>query len=578
MPMTGRTARLAASFLVAAGVCRAAAAVEQTAPGFALSRFEPAEHGSSFFGVESLDWRNDGRPVFGWVGDYAYKPLVIYAREANAAAGKELLVVARHQLVGHLGGSLNFGERLRVGLDLPLAFYGAGDAGQIGLEKFLPPQSAGLGDLRVAGDWRLFGQPGESLVGAVGARLFLPIGSSQADVSDGRLRVDLHAQGAGQVGSIIWGARFGYLYRSLHTTLSEGTIGSELQLGLAAGWKGMGGKLVVGPELTAATRAASDAFHGLVTPVDLLLGAHYDVAPNWRLGAGLGRGLTSAFGDPTVRGVFSATWVPSAADAPVVEKSVAAPDRDGDGVPDALDACPEAQGPAACDGRFTGCPLVDTDQDGVLDRDDACVDVKGEKSAEPRTNGCPLGDTDQDGIPDRDDACVDVKGVASAIRALNGCAADSDHDGVADAADACPNEPGQKSIDKAKNGCPAGAVAGDQIVMLDQVVFETSSDKILKVSDETLQKVLDAIRQLPGAYRFRVEGHTDDRGDNAMNQALSATRAKSVVEWMAAHGVPATRFEPSGFGKDKPVASNDTEEGRQANRRVEFHIIKPEAR
>ncbi len=150
---------------------------------------------------------------------------------------------------------------------------------------------------------------------------------------------------------------------------------------------------------------------------------------------------------------------------------------------------------------------------------------------------------------------------------------DTDGDGILDNDDACPTEPGPAHADAKKNGCPVGAIVAGELV-LDNVRFATDSDRILAVSDETLTKVLTTIQKLAPDQRFVIEGHTDDRGDAKHNKSLSARRAKSVVQWFAKKGVDAKRFDSAGYGEEKPIATNETVDGRQANRRVEIHLVK----
>ncbi|RZM07598.1 MAG: hypothetical protein EOO88_51530, partial [Pedobacter sp.] len=112
-------------------------------------------------------------------------------------------------------------------------------------------------------------------------------------------------------------------------------------------------------------------------------------------------------------------------------------DRDGDGVPDADDKCPDTPGLAS----LQGCP--DRDGDGIADGDDKCPDVAGIA----KYQGCPIPDTDGDGINDEQDKCPTVKGVAR----YQGCPIpDTDGDGVNDEEDKCPSRPGPAS----NQGCP----------------------------------------------------------------------------------------------------------------------------
>ena len=68
-------------------------------------------------------------------------------------------------------------------------------------------------------------------------------------------------------------------------------------------------------------------------------------------------------------------------------------------------------------------------------------------------------------------------------------------------------------------------------------------------------------------------GHTDSTGSDAYNQGLSERRARSVADYLSSHGVQSARIGTRGFGETQPVASNETEEGRAANRRVEIKIV-----
>jgi outer membrane protein OmpA-like peptidoglycan-associated protein len=200
--------------------------------------------------------------------------------------------------------------------------------------------------------------------------------------------------------------------------------------------------------------------------------------------------------------------------------------------------------------------------------------VKGEASDDPTKNGCPP-DRDGDGIIDEQDACPDVKGKRSSDPEQNGCPGDTDGDGIRDDKDACPREKGKPDPDPSKNGCPALVrVTAGEIVILQQVQFKTASDVILPASDDLLQQVAAVLKEHPELTKLEIQGHTDSRGNAAYNQALSQRRAASVVKWLTTRGgIEASRLSPKGYGKDEPIDSNDTEEGRQRNRRVQFKIL-----
>jgi outer membrane protein OmpA-like peptidoglycan-associated protein len=117
-----------------------------------------------------------------------------------------------------------------------------------------------------------------------------------------------------------------------------------------------------------------------------------------------------------------------------------------------------------------------------------------------------------------------------------------------------------------------------QIRILEQVKFKTNSDVILPESDRILEAVAKILTENPEVKKIRVEGHTDNRGGRAFNKRLSDRRAASVVNWLVKRGgIDAGRMQSQGFGLERPIANNKTEEGRQENRRVEFHIVDPPA-
>jgi OOP family OmpA-OmpF porin len=187
----------------------------------------------------------------------------------------------------------------------------------------------------------------------------------------------------------------------------------------------------------------------------------------------------------------------------------------------------------------------------------------------------PPPDRDGDGIIDRDDACPDVPGVRSDDPAENGCPPDTDGDGIRDDVDACPKEKGKPDPDPQKNGCPTAVrVTENEIVILEQVQFKTGSATILKTSDDLLMQVSMVLAEHPEIVKIEVQGHTDNRGGKKYNKKLSDRRAASVVKWLVTRGsVDSSRLMSHGYGMDEPIAENDTPEGRQKNRRVQFKIV-----
>ena len=184
-----------------------------------------------------------------------------------------------------------------------------------------------------------------------------------------------------------------------------------------------------------------------------------------------------------------------------------------------------------------------------------------------------LADSDGDGIPDSEDACPTQPGPAE----FDGCP-DTDGDQVPDNVDKCPNEPGPAE----NGGCPLGppyvVLEGAQIHLRGSVVFDLGQATIHKQSFPLLDEVAALLRSRPDIELLEVDGHTDNRGGRDYNQDLSERRARAVVEYLVKHGVQQRRLRSHGFAFDRPIASNDDALGRAKNRRVEFQILKKDAK
>jgi outer membrane protein OmpA-like peptidoglycan-associated protein len=115
---------------------------------------------------------------------------------------------------------------------------------------------------------------------------------------------------------------------------------------------------------------------------------------------------------------------------------------------------------------------------------------------------------------------------------------------------------------------PAAAPAPEPGLVLDGIVFESGSATIDPESNPRMDRVVEYMTHRPHV-RVRIAGHTDNVGDARRNQALSEARAEAVRSYLVAHGIDASRVEAIGYGDAQPVASNDTDEGRARNRRIE---------
>ena len=539
-------------FCSLACVLPSVALAQPRAEGFALDRFEPSERGSDWFVLESLDLRGHQRFAAGLVLDYAHNPLVLY--EPN---GDERAPIVGSQLFGHVGGNIILWDLARFGLNLPIQFYQDGEGGSSSTTTFVSDGKFTVGDLRLSSDVRLYGKYGDPYTFGAGMQLFLPTGSQESFTGDGSVRLIPRGMMAGTIGKLVYASSLGVNVRFNDNSFAGSPRGTELSFAAAIGGTGLDGKASVGPELYFNTVVSDgDGFFGKTsTPVELLLGGHYRPVDGFRFGLGIGPGLTRALGTPQFRALLSLEWV-----EPYVEEQPPLPPPPPPAAPP-----PEPEKPAP--------PPPDRDKDTILDADDACPDEPGIKTDDPKTNGCP--DRDKDGILDKEDACPDEPGVKTDDPKTNGCPPPKDRDGdtILDPQDACPDVAGPANEDPKKHGCPVARIEKGQIIIREQVQFAYNSAQILVASNFILEAVHKVLTENPDLVKISIQGHTDSKGGDAFNKRLSANRANAVMQWLIRKGIDKKRFDSQGFGEEKPIDSNDTDEGRANNRRVEFHIV-----
>ncbi|MDD4970030.1 MAG: OmpA family protein [Paludibacter sp.] len=232
-------------------------------------------------------------------------------------------------------------------------------------------------------------------------------------------------------------------------------------------------------------------------------------------------------------------------------------DSDKDGVADYLDQCLDTPAGVLVDTK--GCP-VDADLDGVPDYLDKCANTPSGIKVD--ATGCPI-DTDGDGIADYLDKCPDTpKDVKVDV---NGCAIDTDGDGIPDYLDKCPDVAGIA----ANNGCPEVLTT-----VFQNIEFEFASDKLTRESYPTLDQIAITLNNNSSTVKINIAGYTDYIGTDEYNLKLSVKRANSVKVYLLSKKVPGSRIVITGYGEENPIAPNESVEGRQKNRRVEFQITK----
>ena len=206
-------------------------------------------------------------------------------------------------------------------------------------------------------------------------------------------------------------------------------------------------------------------------------------------------------------------------------------DSDGDGVYDARDQCPGT--PAGAKVNDVGCPF-DSDGDGVFDYRDKCP---GTPAGAPVDNvGCPL---------------------------------DSDGDGVPDYLDQHPNTQAGLKVDE--YGRPI--LQKEEISIKLLIEFDFDKNDIRAIYHEKIKEAADFMQRHPQA-EAKIAGHTDSLGPDEYNLTLSERRAESVKKYFVDNfGISAHRFTTMGYGESQPIATNNSKDGRQKNRRAVTVVI-----
>ncbi len=180
-------------------------------------------------------------------------------------------------------------------------------------------------------------------------------------------------------------------------------------------------------------------------------------------------------------------------------------------------------------------------------------------------------DSDEDGVPDHLDKCPNTP--KGCIVDKDGCPLDADKDGVCDGLDECPDTPLGTAVDE--KGCP---VKPDTVTLswAEGLTFALGSAKLTPQAEGVLDGLVALANKHPDAV-IEIGGYTDSTGSAVFNQKLSENRAMSVRNYMVLKGITPDRLRAIGFGETNFVATNDTAEGRQQNRRVEFKFLGQDA-
>ncbi|WP_224365097.1 OmpA family protein [Hyalangium versicolor] len=575
----------------------------QSSTAIDVQQFKPAPGKADVLGLHGpgvpghLSWRA------GLFLNYAHDPLVV----VNSDNDDLLQHLVKNQLGFDLMGAVGLGKRFELGAALPLNLQ-HGEFNESITSTGEQTWKGGLGDLRLVPKALLLDRDSVRL--ALVAPVVLPTGGSK----------DLHGQkGVGVQprvaadytfeGGTRLLANVGVNVRSRQELLNL-SVGNELTYGFGAAIPFQ----VQGQPVTALASLAGALGLGATggtdqeeIPLELQAAIQYRFSKEVLGTVGLGRGMTLGYGMPVFRVFTGLVWTVEQ------EPRSRVKDSDGDGLVDFDDDCPDD--PEDKDGfqDDDGCPDLDNDQDGIPDTLDKCPLVAEDKDGFQDDDGCPEPDNDQDGIPDTLDKCPLEAEDKDGFQDTDGCPdLDNDQDGIVDTADKCPMQPEDKDgfqdqdgcpdpdndrdgVDDAHDQCPTEPetingvddadgcpdkgkpqveVQGRKIVILEKVYFATNKDVVLARSFPLLQQVGQVLRGNSQITKVRVEGHTDDRGENDFNMDLSQRRANNVRKFLVEQaGIAPERLEAVGYGETQPVDTNKTDQGRENNRRVVFTIL-----
>jgi OmpA-OmpF porin, OOP family len=530
-----------------------------------------------FLSVNGADVLGGGEISFGLVLDYGYGLMPL-------SDGHGASYMVKHAFQGTVQFDYGIANVLVVGVSAPVVVNAGDPATDIG-----PGGSQNYSDNGIT----------EQALGNVALhaklRLLRPTGESPLGVAI------IFQGGGGAGGTTNFASDPGFFYWP--EAVLERRFGSEggLRLGLNAGYRGhTGANPTFGlgqnglPELTRGVFEYGNLFTGgfaisgrVASSVDLiaetygtyLLGGASDsrqrlsaeaiggiklfVQENSYFTIGAGSGYLLGFEAAVPRAMIGFMFEPTLGDEPKREK-----------VSDKWDTCPDGS-----EKHGGVCPPTDGDRDGdgILDSHDKCPDEPEDKDGFQDADGCPDPDNDQDGIPDELDKCPNDAEDYDGFQDTDGCPdPDNDKDGIPDVRDRCPNAPETFNGFEDEDGCPDKGglivVQENDILILEKIQFKTGSAEILPKSFPILDAVATALTHNPDFTMVEVQGHADERGAEKANLLLTQSRSKAVLEALVQRGVNRATLRSMGYGVYCPLDPAHKAAAWDKNRRVEFKI------
>lgn len=499
-------------------LCLLAPTVHSTAEAQDLQLFTPAAGDWNYITVNGGQLIPEGKWAISSAVSYGNRPLIRVDSD-----GKVREVIVNYVSALELSGVIGLFDWLEIGLHVPYLYSS-------GLSQPFPVDDAnGVGDLRLSTKFGLYRpQASSGLSVALNTVNHIPGGDGARQST--RRHYSVGAQLNAEYRQPKWRIALngGYRHLSTHRELTS-LDGSSMSV-----W-GLGGGYSISQKLELIT----EAYQRLMTldrsPFEALFALrirpHQSRPDDVSVTLGSGFGLGTDLGSVGFRLFAALTYRPSdeprelkcTAQATTISQVDITADSDGDGVSDRFDRCPKVAEDRDGFEDVDGCPDIDNDQDGIEDKADRCP-----LQAETVNNH-----QDQDGCPDQLRTAQSVP------------VTDDDH-----------------------------AAEGQLLDITERVFFKHNESILLSKSYPIVNQVANLLIRYPQIKELRVEGHTDDTGAKRSNIELSQDRAAAVLRYLVSKGVEASRLVSRGYGDTRPIASNDTDEGRALNRRVNFRITR----
>jgi outer membrane protein OmpA-like peptidoglycan-associated protein len=318
------------------------------------------------------------------------------------------------------------------------------------------------------------------------------------------------------------------------------------------------------------------AKHGDFTTL-VTLGTSLRVSTDVSASLMVGTGLFGARGE-AVRITTGLVWAPQPGGGAEASRN----DRDGDGIPDSVDACPDE--PEDKDGfqDEDGCPDPDNDGDGIPDAIDKCPNEPEDKDGFQDADGCPDPDNDGDGIPDSVDKCPNDPEDFDGFQDADGCPDDdNDGDGIPDKLDKCPNDPETVNGFEDEDGCPdvlgtSGPEERADRIDLKGVPVTFIRAALTGPAKQVLGQVATLIKTRRLAIRVEVHVALGTKSANAgaiaaqkrRDKLVAQQRAKAIGDYLVSQGVPPPLIQAVGLGSDRPLGPANPSD--PVNERVDF--------